>query len=109
MHIQFNSDSSIEGTDALFEGIRPDVEKALARFADRITRLEIHVSDINAEKGGGDDIRGMVEVRREGQQPVAFTNVAPNPRLAILGAVEKAQRALDRDQNRATDRGRRPR
>lgn len=106
MHIQFNSDSSIQGTDNLFEGIRPDVEKTLDRFRDQITRLEIHIGDVNAAKGGGDDIHAVVEVRQEGKQPIAFTNEGPNPRLAIIGAAEKAKRALESEAGKQRERNR---
>lgn len=107
MHIQFNSDSSIDGNDALFAQIRPDLEKTLARFAEVITRLEVHVSDVNGEKGGTNDIRAVVEARREGHQPNAATNQAANPRLAIIGAAEKLKRALESDLGKQRDKARR--
>lgn len=104
MHIQFNTDSSVEGRDSLFARIRPDVEKALARFAEHITRLEIHVTDVNAHKGGDDDLRAVVEVRREGKQPITATNTAPSAREAVKGATEKVARALDSDIGKARAR-----
>ena len=75
MHIQFNSDSSIEGKDALFAKIRPDVEKVLARFEDHITRLEVHVTDINGERQSDNDIRAVVRfvVRVNSQQRPPIT------------------------------------
>ncbi|MDA3962708.1 MAG: hypothetical protein PF961_18130 [Planctomycetota bacterium] len=106
MHIQFNTDSSIDGTDGLFDHIRPQLEKALERFAAHITRVEIHLTDSNAEKGGEDDVRAVVEVRREGKQPLAVTNHGPNPILAAIGAAEKAARALASDQGKARDAAR---
>ncbi|TVR41389.1 MAG: HPF/RaiA family ribosome-associated protein [Planctomycetota bacterium] len=107
MQIQFNTDSSIQGRDSLFASIRPDVEKVLARYAEIITRVEIHVSDINGPKAGEDDIRAVVEIRREGKAPNAATNNGKNPRLAVLGAVEKLKRVLDSDLGKERDLARR--
>lgn len=104
MQIQFNTDSSVEGRDALFAHIRPEIEGALARFAEHITRLEVHLSDVNAHKGGEDDLRAVVEVRREGKQPIAVSNAGPDPQRALLGAVDKAVRALESDIGKARDR-----
>lgn len=103
MQIQFNSDSSIEGRDALFRSIQPDLEKVLARFADHITRVEVHISDVNGEKKTDNDVRALVEARREGKQPTAATNFADTPRQAILGAVDKVKRALESDLGKERD------
>lgn len=103
MHIQFNSDSSVEGRDSLFNAIRPDLEKALGRFAEHITRLEVHVTDVNGIKNASDDIRAVVEARRQGRKPTAATNQADNPRQAILGAAEKIKRALESDMGKERD------
>lgn len=97
MHIQFNSDSSIEGKDSLFASIQPDVEKVLGRFAEHITRVEVHVSDVNGERHSDNEIRAVVEIRREGKQPNAATNNAKTPHLAIIGAAEKVKRMLEHD------------
>lgn len=107
MQIQFNSDSSIEGRDSLFAGIKPDVESVLSHFASHITRVEIHVSDVNGDKKSDNDIHAVVEVRREGKQPNAASNTATNPRLAIVGAAEKVKRMLESDLGRERDQARR--
>lgn len=97
MHIQFNTDSSIEGTDNLFAKIEPDLEKVLSRFSEHISRIEVHVSDVNGERTNGNDIRAVVEVRREGKQPTAATHHADNPILAVTGAAEKTKRLLENE------------
>ena len=55
MQVQFNSDSSVMGTENVAERIEASVRDKLARFEDRLTRLEIHVRDENGAKGGADD------------------------------------------------------
>ena len=52
MQVQFNSDSSVMGTDNVAQRIEAAVREKIARFEDRLTRLEIHVRDENGPKGG---------------------------------------------------------
>jgi predicted transcriptional regulator of viral defense system len=75
----------------------------LDRFADRITRVEVHLSDVNAQKGG-QDIRCVVEARAAGLDPVAVDDTAEDVERAVRGAAGKLQRALD---SRLGKRGRR--
>ena len=50
MDIQFNTDSSVEGKHALEVYMTETISEALARFSDKITRIEVHVSNENGEK-----------------------------------------------------------
>ena len=51
MQIQVNTDSNIEGREKLTAHVRSVVESALNRFSDRITRVEVHLSDHGPLKG----------------------------------------------------------
>lgn len=73
MQFQFNSDSSVMGTENVAERIEAVVRQKLARFEDRLTRLEVHVSDENANKGGADDKACMIEARPRGGKPLGVT------------------------------------
>ena len=73
MQFQFNSDSSVMGTENVAERIEEAVRTKLARFEDRLTRLEVHVSDENGAKGGGDDKTCMIEARPRGGKPLSVT------------------------------------
>jgi len=73
MQVQFNSDSSVMGTDNVAERIEAMLREKLARFSDRLTRLEVHVSDENAGKGGSDDKTCMIEARPRGGKPLGVT------------------------------------
>ena len=48
MHIEISTDSNIEGREMLASQIKGTVEEALDRFSDRITRVEVHISDANS-------------------------------------------------------------
>lgn len=92
--VQLNTDSSIEGTESLIANVEASINSGLARFAGRITRVEVHLSDQNAGKGGTDDKRCMLEARLEGLQPIAVTDTAGTIDQAVDGAVGKLKRAI---------------
>ena len=76
MQVQFNSDSSVMGTENVASRIEARVREKLARFEDRLTRLEIHVHDENAHKHGHDDKACTIEARPRGGKPVGVTEGA---------------------------------
>lgn len=97
MQIHLNTDNHVVGSDALAAHLEVELRSALGRrFADRITRVEVHLNDVNSGKGGGADKRCMMEARPQGRQPVSVSHQAPTIALALSGAVEKLERALDR-------------
>lgn len=104
MKIQLNTDNHVEGRDKLAAYVEDVVTDILGRFRDRITRVEVHLSDENSHKGGGDDKRCVMEARVEGRPPTAVTHHAASVGQAIDGAVEKLKRALENDFGRLADR-----
>lgn len=103
MLIQVNSDNNIDGNEQFASRVRSVVESALSRFSDRITRLEVHVSDENASKGGQADKRCMMEARIEGLRPIAVTHHAATMDQAIDGAAHKMVSSIDRTLGRLHD------
>lgn len=96
MQIQFNSDSSVMGTDNVAERIEAMLREKLGRFEDRITRLEVHVSDENARKGGDDDKTCMIEARPRGGKPVGVTEHADTVDAAARKAANTMAGRLER-------------
>ena len=103
MQIQLNTDSHIEGHEELAAYVRDVATDALDRFADRITRVEVHLSDENSHKGGEDDKRCVMEARLAGRQPTAVTHHAGTVDEAIEGAAGKLKRALESTIDRLQD------
>jgi len=97
MQILVNTNKSIDNDQRLAEHVEEVVEKRLARFASQITRVEVHLSDVNADKPGDDDTRCLLEVRISGRKPTAVTHFAGNVPDAVSGASDKMQRALERE------------
>jgi coenzyme F420-reducing hydrogenase gamma subunit len=94
MQIQLNSDNHITGSPELQDRVQQMVEHELRYQADQITRVEVHLNDENAAKGGGSDKRCMLEARVRGMQPITTEHHAPTIELAVKGAAEQLSRAL---------------
>lgn len=95
MQIQLNTDHTITGSEKLGAQLDEKVRGALDRFADRITRVEVHLTDMNGRKSVGDDKRCTIEARIAGRQPLSVSHDAPLVALAIDGAASKMSRALE--------------
>lgn len=95
MQIHVNTDRHIQGGEDLHTRVQTMVEDAVSHMKDRITRIEVHLSDENSAKGGDNDKRCMLEARLAGMQPIAVTHQAESLVLAIDGATEKLQHALE--------------
>ena len=95
MQIQINSDRNIQADERLAEFVQNTLQGKLNRFADFITRVEVHLSDENgAGKRDSSDKRCLLEARLEGLDPVAITEHAATVGQAITGAADKMQRKL---------------
>jgi ribosome-associated translation inhibitor RaiA len=105
MQIQVNTDSNIEGQRKLTAHVRSVVESALCRFSDRITRVEVHLSDQNGDRSGHDDKRCMMEARLKGRQPTAVTHHAATLGQAVDGAADRMQRSIESALGRLRDQG----
>jgi ribosome-associated translation inhibitor RaiA len=71
--------------------------------SDRITRVEVHLSDQNGDKSGQDDKRCMLEARLEGRQPTVVTHHAASLDEAVDGAADKLKRFLESTLERLED------
>jgi ribosomal subunit interface protein len=95
MQIHINTDKNIDGHQRFAEYVKTVVASSLTRFSQRITRIEVHLSDENGPKEGKADKRCMMEVRLEGRPPAAVTHHAEDLDQAIDGAVAKLEHLLD--------------
>lgn len=93
MQIQLNTDNHIEGSEKLIRL----VENALGRFAERLTRVEIHLTDESGSaKSRGNDMRCVIEARAAGQQPITVSHDGTSLELALDGAADKMEKSLGR-------------
>ncbi len=95
MLVQVNTDHNIQGGEGLSKHVEATVTAALARFTDRLTRVEVHLSDVNGGKSHGDDKRCVMEARPAGMQPIAVTHLGATVDAAIDTACDKMGRLLE--------------
>ena len=103
MQIQINTDRHIEGHEALAAQVSDVVESALSRISDYITRVEVHLSDENSNKKGGNDMRCAMEARLKGRQPITVTHQAATLDQAVDGATDKLTRLIESTLGRLRD------
>ena len=96
MQFQFNSDSSVMGTANVAERIEGMVREKLSRFDERLTRVEVHVSDVNGSKHGADDKHCMIEARPRGGRPIGVTGRADKVDDAARRAANTLSQRLER-------------
>ena len=94
MFVQIRTDNHIKSDAAANARLEQKVRRKLKRFEDRLSRVEVHVSDVNGPKGGGDK-RVSIEARPAGHEPVAVHAEAKRVDNAVIQAADKAARALD--------------
>ena len=93
MEIQVNF-GGVKSSDSVTNYAITEARAALERFAERVTRVEIHLKDMNGPKAGIDS-RCTIEVRLAGLQPMAVDHTAADFHQAIDGAAQKLQRAVE--------------
>ena len=95
MQFQLNTDANIQGDDRLAEVAENAVVSALGHLTNRLSRIEVHLADVNGAKGGADDIRCTIEARPEGMQPQTVTHADANVEAALRGGAKKIRALLD--------------
>lgn len=112
MQIIVELDDHIAMTPEVEQKVDAAVRSAVGHYAARITRVQVHLSDVNAAKGGVDDKRCVLEARPAGLDPVAANHHASTIELAIEGAAKRLASVLestfgrlgsDRDRSRPRD------
>lgn len=96
MQILLHADPHTDGSAAMAEHLELVVKEALARFGQRVTRVEAHLSDAaGPNKSSADGIHCTLEARLVGEEAVVVKEHAGNAHQAIAGAVRKLKRAVD--------------
>jgi hypothetical protein len=90
MRIQVNSGNTVGVDTVVARRVKGEVERVLARFEARLTRVEVHLSSSDPAA-----IRCLIEVRPRDARPVAASAVATRMTAAVSRALGKTRRALD--------------
>ncbi|WP_242018262.1 HPF/RaiA family ribosome-associated protein [Synechocystis sp. FACHB-383] len=96
MKIQIHTGHNIESHEALATHFTGVVEESLSQFGDRLTNVDVHLSDENSDKKDGhDNMRCMIEARLTGHQPLAASHQAETLDHAVDGAAEKLAHVIE--------------
>lgn len=95
MEVLFNTDNNIEGKERIEAYFTKKIKEDLQRFEDKVTRVEVHLSDENGDKGGVNDKRCVLEVRPQGLKPVAVSHQDDTIEKALSGATKKMVSSLN--------------
>lgn len=96
MQIQVRANHTVQTPASLEAWARAELGPDLARFADQISSLEVHLEDTNAARTSADHKRCTLEARLHGREPVAVQHAAERLDEALYGARDKLQRSLER-------------
>jgi len=106
MQIQIHTDHNIKGHQTLITQVSSVVENALTRYSEHITHVEVHLSDENSNKKGGENnIRCVIEAQLKGRLPIAVTHQATTLDQAVEGASDKLTNLIESTLERQHDQG----
>src|SRR5690554_2222161 len=94
MEIFFNTDKNVEGKERIEAYFTNQIKSDLIRFEDKVTRVEVHLSDENAAKSGAKDKKCVIEARPHGLKPVAVSSYEDSIEKAISSATKKLESSL---------------
>ena len=92
MQIQINA-GDVQHSDAIDERIEEEVRTALELFSEQVTRVEVHLRNLNGPKHGVDK-RCLMEARLAGLDPLAVEADAEDLYQAVHLAAGKLERAV---------------
>ncbi len=94
MQIQTNY-ANVPSSPALEEQTREELESAVGRFIERVSRVEVYYADLNGpEKGGPDDKQCRLEARPKGLDPLLVEGQGDTFYEALNDASQKLKRVL---------------
>jgi len=108
MQILLHSDPNTDGSQLMIDHFATVVKGAMGRFGERVTRVEAHLSDVNAQaKASDDDIQCILQASLVGLDAIVVKDHAGNAHQAIEGALRKLKRAVGAEIAKHDPRGQR--
>ncbi|MFK7992984.1 MAG: HPF/RaiA family ribosome-associated protein [Granulosicoccus sp.] len=104
MQIQIRTDNNISVNDNRAVELKKIVTHAMRHCGSHITRIEMHLSDVNGTKAGENDKCCVMEARLERRKPMAATEEANTVAESVRGAADKLARMVKSTRERAADK-----
>lgn len=96
MHIEINT-SNFTYSDSLESHVYESIDRTFGRYADHVTRVEIHLADLNGDmKSGPDDKRCLIEARPAGLNPLVVEDRNSDFYEAVANATDKMRTVLEK-------------
>ncbi|MGE9311543.1 hypothetical protein ACLOAU_07850 [Niabella sp. CJ426] len=95
MIIQLHADRSLSIHEAYASKLSGVISRELDRFADLLTRVELHLADENAQRKTKEDKKCTIEAKLKSKHPVAVTNHGDTYDNAVTGAILKLKASLN--------------
>lgn len=95
MIIKINTDNLLAVHETFQEKLDSIISEELGRFEDRLSRIEVHLSDENGKKDTPNDKKCLLEARIKGKQPVVVSALGDNEVMALKAAIVKLKTGLD--------------
>lgn len=95
MEILINTDHNIQGSAEMKAYFKNVIAEDFDRFSEHLTRIEMKLSDENADKSSQNDKRCVLEARIKGMQPTVVTSFADTVEKAVKEASDKLKTSLD--------------
>ena len=96
MEIRFNSDNATDLGAEFASGVKERLTERLDnRFGARLTRIEVHVRDVDGTTNGAQGIEAQLEARPANGAPIVVTERAREPMQAVNAALGTLVNRLD--------------
>jgi ribosome-associated translation inhibitor RaiA len=98
MQVLLHTDSNTHNSQSMAEHVRVVVSDAISRFGEKVTRVEVHLSNAHsqAKPNTEQDIHCTLEAQLVGLEAVIVKAFAGNAHQAIETATKKLERAIQR-------------
>jgi ribosomal subunit interface protein len=94
MQVLVSSDHTVTSSENLAAWVTDEVTSGLERWADRITRVEVHLSGASGPRLDPTSKRCVMEAHLGGLRPIAVHDEADAMAVAIDACIEKLEHAL---------------
>lgn len=104
MQVQINSDNILKVGAVTIAGLETHLREHLARFADHLSRLEMHLKDVNGPSAGARAVHCTLEARPGGLDPQSVESSEATLDKAVASAIAKLTTRLERTFGKQSDR-----
>lgn len=104
MQFLFNSDNQTQLGSETADTVEAMVGERLGRISDKLTRVEVHLSDVDGPRSGGADMKCVIEIRPNAMRPITAVGQASTVEDAVRAAADKVLTAFERQIGKSTTR-----